>query len=67
MNIKLSFGKTLIIFGILTCLIGLVISMIGPITVNDPDLYFKKGDVITGAVLFFIGIFTIILGFLEIK
>ena len=64
---KLSFKRTLIGFGFVTCIIGLVIAMIGPLFLNDPGIHFKKGDVITGSILFSIGIFTIILGALEKK
>ena len=67
MNTKLSFGKILMTFGFITSLVGLVIGVTGLLFLNDPDFYLKRGDIITGSILFFTGIFTIMLGVLETK
>ena len=67
MNAKFSFGKIVIAFGVITCLLGITMAIIGSVFMNDPTLHLTKGETVTGLVLFSIGIYTIIIGVLEKK
>ena len=67
MNLKPSFAKVIITFGVLTCLLGLIMANSGSTFINTSTFNLRKGDVITGLVLFSIGLFTILVGILERK